>query len=142
MEPRIDSIALGMLSAAPLDTLEWAWVILSIRSRMSASLLVEESLERQSPEFLSCLTYVLFKERPEDLRDSGRLWGQEAFERCDQSISAFTPPQWSRGLHESPLTRTNTGGSKASASGHGPGPSASRLIRRTISLCSLIQANT
>lgn len=46
---------------------------------MSASLLVEGGLESQSSGLLSCLTYVLFKEKSEDLRDSGRLWGQEAF---------------------------------------------------------------
>lgn len=54
-------------------------VILSSGGRMSASLLVEGGLERQSSGLLSCLTYVLFKEKSEDLRDSGRLWGQEAF---------------------------------------------------------------
>lgn len=78
-DSRNDSTALGMLGVAPLTHFSGSGVILSSGGRMSVSPLVEEGLERQSSEVLSCLTYVLFKERSEDLRDRGRLGGQEAF---------------------------------------------------------------
>ena len=48
--------------------------------------IIEYSLERQSSEFLSCLTFVLFKGRQKALRDNRMLGAKRLFSNHYQSL--------------------------------------------------------
>lgn len=123
----------------PLAHFSECGVILNSRGGRSASPLIEEGLKRQSSEFLSCFTYVLFKERPEGPETVESL-GPRGFLIIRVNPPRLYPSTTEQTWHKSRITAINTevssqGTARSRAFSH------TNLIRYSIFLCSLIQAN-
>lgn len=123
----------------PLAHFSECGVILNSRGGRSASPLIEEGLKRQSSEFLSCFTCVLFKERPEGPETVESL-GPRGFLIIRVNPPRLYPSTTEQTWHKSRITAINTevssqGTARSRAFSH------TNLIRYSIFLCSLIQAN-
>lgn len=105
----------------PLAHFSECGVLLSSRGGRSASPLIEESLKRPSSEFLSCLTYVLFKGGPEGPETMESL-GPRGFLIIRVNPPRLYPSTTEQTWHKSHITTINTEASSQGTARHDPEP--------------------